>query len=601
MLSQTLLSHLANASSYSKGESLFHNGYVRRIKRTGNTFTGKVEGSELYELSLSLDTEPPKLLCDCPYDYGGICKHAVAFGMAVLDQFGPKIELVPISTTAQPVPAIDLDTLWQQTTTEEKLNFLRQLLAKQPDLQTQLALFSTPDLVVPTAQPAGSLATLTESVETISTAVYEGLSDLSFDEDGLEMDDYDRYSEESPDPTPQIEGVLTSYANQAILALREGRLPDAFTVCLGVYEGTHAATEAQNDDYGAIDDYPAQSWQVWNELLTDAYTQLASRVLNPDLIGKALDLMAERVQHFEADRPEQEEEDKEDEEFYYYLREFDPLLLALVTDKPSAQAMQKAIEQHKWQQFGTEYVQLRIADVLSDPDLWFRTADQFADHDTTIGLQLLERRHQLNNPPVLLQTLHRLTKSAPGKYDAFVLSNLDDKALTGDDLKLYLTALETRCRQTGQLADYMRLRDYWREGQRRDFANSLLPNSTMSYMSQPLLYAQILDTEARTTDLWDWFKTFNWNASHALPDILALVARSYPNECVALARERAFNELINGKRDRRLYGTIAGWLAGLNTLPGLRAPVMLLAGQLVAQHSTLRALKDELQKKGVLW
>ncbi|MCY7358023.1 MAG: hypothetical protein LH609_11305 [Rudanella sp.] len=599
MLSQTLLRHLANASSYSKGESLFSNGYVRRIKRTGNTFTGKVEGSELYELSLSLDTEPPQLLCDCPYNYDGICKHAVAFGMAVLDQFGPKIELVPTSTTAQTVPVVDLDTLWQRTTTEEKLNFLRQLLTKQPDLQTQLALFTAPELVVPTAQPAGSSASRTESVETISTTVYEALSDLSFDEQ--ELDDYDHYSEESPDPTPQIEGVLTGYANQAILALREGRLPDAFTVCLGVYEGTHAASEAQNDDYGAIDDYPAQSWQVWNELLTESYTQLASRVLNSDLIGKALDLMAARVQHFEADRPEQEEEaDDDEQEFYYYLREFDPLLLALVTDNPSAKAVQQAIEKHKWQQFGTEYVQLRIADVLNDPDLWFRTADQFADHGTTIGLQLLERRHLLNKPPVLLQTLHRLTKSAPGKYDAFILSNLDDKALTGDDLKLLLNALETRCRQTGQLADYMRLRDYWREGQRRDFANSLLPNSTAGYMSQPLLYAQILDTEARTADLWDWFKTFNWNASHSLPDILALVARSYPNECVALARERTFNELVNGKRDRRLYGTIAGWLAGLNTLPGLRTSVMLLAGQLVAQHSTLRALKDELKMKGVL-
>ncbi len=129
---------------------------------------------------------------------------------------------------------------------------------------------------------------------------------------------------------------------------------------------------------------------------------------------------------------------------------------------PSARAVQQAIGQHDWTKRGTEYVQLRIADVLRDPDLWLQTADQFADHDPTIALQLLQRRQQAGDLPVLLQTLHRLTKRFPNTFDAFILTHLNDMLLTpGQDLNLYLSALENRCRTAGILADYLKLRGFW--------------------------------------------------------------------------------------------------------------------------------------------
>jgi hypothetical protein len=88
-----------------------------------------------------------------------------------------------------------------------------------------------------------------DSISTISAEVFEALSELAFDEDGLEMDEEDYYSEESPDPTPLIESVLTKYADRVTKALREGRLTDALIVYMGVYKGTHAATEPQTDEF----------------------------------------------------------------------------------------------------------------------------------------------------------------------------------------------------------------------------------------------------------------------------------------------------------------------------------------------------------------
>ncbi len=89
MLTKTLLLHLANTTSYNRGEDYFYNHHVGRVTRSGNTFTGSVEGSERYDVSLTLTESSADFTCTCPYDFDGICKHSVALGLAVIDQFGP--------------------------------------------------------------------------------------------------------------------------------------------------------------------------------------------------------------------------------------------------------------------------------------------------------------------------------------------------------------------------------------------------------------------------------------------------------------------------------------------------------------------------------
>jgi hypothetical protein len=585
MLSRTQLQQLANATSFSRGEGYFYNNAVRRIKRVDNTFTGKVEGSELYNVSLTLGELLPEFECSCPYYYEGICKHCVAFGLAVIDEFGPVVQLVD-SITIPDQPLVSLAEVWQQTSTDQKVDFLRQLLEKQPELQVQFAQF------VGTEQPALKLVFFTRadneqesSLDAISTEVFEALSDLRFDDEGLEMDEEDYYSEESPDPTPLIESVLIVYAERVAKALREGRLTDAMTIYLGVYEGALAAYEPDDDNYDIIDDYPTQTWAAWQTLLTDTYAQLAGRVLHPDQISQALDQLGERVRHFDTLDPNPDE-------IYYDLKAFEPLLLALVTDTSSARIVQQAITQHDWQLLGTEYVQLKIADVLHDQDLWLKTADTFADHDKAIGLQLLQRRQQSGNLPILLQTLHRLTKHFPGTFDAFVLEHLNTTSLApGPDLNLYLNALENRCRSIGHFDDYLTLREFWTDAQRRQFADSFLS----AYASHPLFLAQVLHAENRTNDLFDWLKSLNWLYIRQLPDALKLVAQSHPSECMDLVMDRTTTSLESGQRGRAMYHSIASWLAALATFQSLKPQVAIFAQHLYDTYSRLSALREELR------
>jgi hypothetical protein len=92
----------------------------------------------------------------------------------VIDEFGPVIELADTTPAAQ-TPAIDLTLLWQQTSTDQKLDFLRQLLEKQPDIRAQLAQFAKPEPAAP------QLVFFTHAdnesatpIDRISTAVFEG-------------------------------------------------------------------------------------------------------------------------------------------------------------------------------------------------------------------------------------------------------------------------------------------------------------------------------------------------------------------------------------------------------------------------------------------
>lgn len=584
MLTKALLQQLANSTSYQRGEAYFRSGAVRRVQREGDRFTGRVAGSELYRVSLSLAGREPEFECSCPYDYDGLCKHAVAFGLAVLDQFGPNLSTATPPTAATP-PAPDLTPLWQQTTADQKLAFLRQLLDKQPDLRAQLAQFVGASEAKPTE---------TADLDTISTAVFEALSDLRFDDEELDMDEYDYYSEEAPDAEPLIEEVLNPYADQVTKALREGRLADGMTVLLGVYEGVFSATEPEADEYGVIGDYPTETWAVWNRLLEPAYNQLTGRVLHPQQIGLALGQLADRIRFFD-------ETEANPEDLYYDLKEFEPLLLALVTDMPSARAVQSAIEAHGWQKLGTEYVQLRVADVLRDPDLWLQTADRFADRDVVIARQLLQRQQQAGDLPTLLRSLHRLTARFPNAFDDFILAHLDAVPLApGPDLTLYLTALENRCRGNGDLGDYRKLREFYPETERRRFADSLKPTGGYGAVHHPLFYAQVLHLEGRHADLLAWLKTLSWLNVQQLPAILKLAAQHHPNECMDLAMERATHLLENGQRGRAVYEHIAGWLAALDTFKALKPQVAIFAQHLYATYSRLSSLREELRGRGLV-
>lgn len=70
-----------------RGEEYYHSGRVESVDWEENHATAEVSGSEeepyLVELDFSEDGAVEECSCDCPYDWGPVCKHTVAALLAV--------------------------------------------------------------------------------------------------------------------------------------------------------------------------------------------------------------------------------------------------------------------------------------------------------------------------------------------------------------------------------------------------------------------------------------------------------------------------------------------------------------------------------------
>lgn len=301
MLTRKALKSLASDSSFSRGVTYFHQGSVGKIKREGNTFKAKVHGTYTYKTKLTLRAAGPELHCNCPYDFGGICKHAVALGLAVMEEFGShSLQMVAEPDTG---PAA-LEKALEVTPAAEQLQFLANLLRNDAKLRRQfLRAVEADDEATPTAPQIATPAETTP--ESISTEVYEALSDLEFDDDLLRgyTDYYGDYLDDESDgmlglADEAIKEVLAPHAQAVAAAVRGRRLHAALRRWVGVYEGSAAAENPQADDYDlfSYEGYPARVLNCWEALLDEegVSQQLENEPFSPGETKAGLTLLFDR-------------------------------------------------------------------------------------------------------------------------------------------------------------------------------------------------------------------------------------------------------------------------------------------------------------------
>jgi hypothetical protein len=554
MLLRKHLKSLALATSFSRGESYFRSGSVGRITREGNKFTAKVRGTRPYKVQLTMRGEEATLTCSCPYDFEGICKHAVALGLAVIDQFGADLS---IGTALPDTSPAALEAALRDTAAAVQLAFLAGLLRQDETLAHRFVAHVAP---AATAAPAAPVAV---TIDSISTAVYEALSDLSFDDELLDEYDngYDNYRYDEDDgllaaADEAIDEVLLPHADLVAEALHEGRLTEALCCWAGVYEGSAAATEPQADDYDLFgyEGYPAHVQARWLELLAGqevpslletqsfaaaeteaALALLVARYGEPsgnDEVAKAKGL-AGRGAAPAANAP---------------LRlppHFYDLLHALAHDPATAARLRPLLTEVPVPDLGLARVLLRVAQVLADDALWLRTSETFAAHDATLTQQLLDRYRERGDHASLRRVLHEQREKFPHVLNPYILQHLTP----AEDEALYLTALEQRCRHTHSLPDYHTLQGYWSPARRQAFVDEQVALSQRSG-ANPVFAAELLLAEHRAAELLPLLRRRNWAWERSVAELLALAARPYPDDCLELVMEKTealLRDPLNGR------------------------------------------------------
>lgn len=155
MFTKKELASLVPRTIFERGRAYYEDDEaVVSIRQQGDVFTATVRGTATYRVSLQIRaTGPPEIQCNCPYDYGPVCKHGIALGLAVLGL------AAAAGTIAQPAPPEKrskaeqsthiLKGAWARTSDKQKLDFLRQLLAQKPkQLRRFLAAFEFDEKVL---------------------------------------------------------------------------------------------------------------------------------------------------------------------------------------------------------------------------------------------------------------------------------------------------------------------------------------------------------------------------------------------------------------------------------------------------------------------
>ncbi|GHT29775.1 hypothetical protein AGMMS49574_07460 [Bacteroidia bacterium] len=122
---------------YERGEEYYNYDSINNVEHDyPDTWKAEVEGSNLYSVEIKLnDDEIVSWECDCPYDYGDICKHVVAVLLYIKNN---KAEH-PVNIEIPSSPSQEqLTEILKQTNKKELTSFLSQYADKYPDFYQAL-------------------------------------------------------------------------------------------------------------------------------------------------------------------------------------------------------------------------------------------------------------------------------------------------------------------------------------------------------------------------------------------------------------------------------------------------------------------------------
>ena len=138
------LRRIATDSSFERGQDYYSEGAVRELTYDGRQFSARVAGTYRYRVTIGGTSEEPRMRCTCPYDYGGICKHLVAAGLAILEgEAGTGATYEEAIIVEEPtLSPEDFSSLFDQVTDVIKVKFLQQALSQSRVLRTQFARYA---------------------------------------------------------------------------------------------------------------------------------------------------------------------------------------------------------------------------------------------------------------------------------------------------------------------------------------------------------------------------------------------------------------------------------------------------------------------------
>ncbi|RMG27319.1 MAG: hypothetical protein D6730_07430 [Bacteroidetes bacterium] len=572
-----MLKELATTQSYEKGKDLYAYGAVEQVEKQGDSYQARVQGSYLYQVWIDLSGDELHATCSCPYDYGGICKHIVAAGLAITAGEYTETGATELQKQA-PEAGEFFASIYPHAHPAQKEAFLQQMLRKNESLRLQFVQF----LQNQKEQPAKvQIEHIRDEVTDMLNALevtFDSINDFAFQHE-------DRYDNlygggwEEDALQDLVEEELNPYTLHIEQCLSQAEWVDAFRLLLGVYEGLQLCDVSEWEDY--FSDVAEETKELAFEAILQEFEQhIEQQVLPPSAASAIMATLFARWSRYE--HPARSA--GRGAAIRYELERFEPLLMLLVTDEATAQAARVQLEGYSLQHPGLAVLMLHIARLLNAPDLWLKTARRFAPERMEVALQLMQYYQQQEEEEPLLELAQEAYQNWPEK----LLEPLFSLITYEMDPALYVQLLTEMAHKHQDLASYKELKQYPQLFDIQAFIQQ-------QRAENPHYYIAIMEEEGRYEELLEYAKEDQDSAWDLIP-YLRPILNVYPRYCFQLLKSKALSYVEF--RGRSNYQRACRHLVEMKKITSMQADFQQLVQQMYSAR--LPALKDEMRQAGLV-
>ncbi|MBU1667765.1 hypothetical protein KKC13_05050 [bacterium] len=446
----------------------------------------------------------------------------------------------------------------------KKLNFLKQLLLKDSDLQQQFLEFTK----------GRSLDEIVGvDIEDIRTRIYNELVEIDvadkFEGEGHYHDYYDEM-----DGDELIEEVITPYYNEVIEYINKGNSLDAFRQILAIYELSIIDIPEIPDDYCVFGDGFALAIyyfvSVYPNKLSDQLTKVVLSLDNKKILIALLFEKYKNVEH------------------KYNLNHFQSLLIYLIDDSEMAHYFLNILEEKGLYSIDLALVLLQISNLLDDDKLFLKVANEFYLEDKEVGHQLLKRHKNKHDRLEFANIAGMLLEKNAKEYALYIIENLDKDVYK----TLYIKALKAYIDIEFSMTHYKILRAYLTNIERLAFIDGFKDG----YSTSVNFYINLLELEKEYVVILNFVRE-NRNV-YALAKTLKPIATVYPDEVFEIIKKNC-DRLVNEK-GRDSYKRASELLKLMLNVPQKKEVLKSYVSKLYNHQPRLPALRDELGKAGLL-
>jgi uncharacterized Zn finger protein len=254
-LTENAIREGATAESFRRGQDYYGSGSVFSLVRRGDVVEAEVEGSQPEPYAVRVEFDEGGViaaLCDCPYDWGGWCKHIVATLLACVHEPGSISERPPLEQLLAGLSRDQLQLL------------LMGLAEEEPRLAA--AIESRIALVIATASAAASPTGISPAPRGTPVDPTPFRREVR---ESLRGVDYRRSSDAFWQVGEAVRGVHR-VLDRAWDFVRAGDGRNALVVLEAVTEEFLSGFESLDDSYGHVGDFFRKLGPAWAEALLSA-------------------------------------------------------------------------------------------------------------------------------------------------------------------------------------------------------------------------------------------------------------------------------------------------------------------------------------------